>query len=207
MYRQHQTNNKNNQKNVIYNITGNNGQKINPDKMNGAMMINGVPHFPRPNGNTQRSNDLESRINREKNIRFRLKEQKDKFTYQPEKILFPFYQICRMHHPERTELTGKKVHEMRKIIYDEDFNPVSVKQAIISANRLQKFIDTAPENKYTLYETYEVIDIPPPTDLEIHTASSKILNGDSFLPAYQEGDGTFQYTKMENKRKGYFLDK
>jgi hypothetical protein len=138
--------------------------------MNGAMMVQGVPHVPHlPNTNikTHRVNNIDSLLEKEKNMRFQLRGQKDDFTYQPESKRFTFYQFCRMYNPGRTARNrGKKVHEMRKLVYDEDYQLVSKKEAIISKAKLQKFIDNAPDHKYTLYETYEIESVDLPSDLE-----------------------------------------
>lgn len=159
--------------------------------MNGAMMVNGVPHLPRTNIKTQKVNNIDDLLEREKVRRFQLSPQEEEFVYQPEKRIFTFYQFCRMHNPDRTEKNGGnvKIHEMRKLIFDEEYQIISKKEALISARKLEKFINKAPDHKYTLYETYEISSVDLPSDLELYTANSNILNGDSFLPAYQEGEG------------------
>lgn len=181
--------------------------KMRHQNMNGAMMFQGAPMLPNTNVKTQKINNIDSLVERERNRRFKLKGQDEDFKYQPEKSNFTFYQFCRMHNPERTARNrGKKIHEMRKLVYDEEYHVVSRKEALISRSKLQKFIDNAPDHKYTLYETYEIESIDLPSDLEILTANSNILNGDGFLPAYQENNGEFKYDS-EGGRKDYFLDK
>jgi len=176
--------------------------------MNGAMMVQGVPHLPNTNIKTQRVNNIESLLERERNMRFKLKGQKEDFMYQPESKRFSFYQFCRMHNPSRTDRkNGNKIHEMRKLVYNEEYQLVSKKEALISKDKLQKFIDKAPEHKYTLYETYEIESVDLPSDLELYTANSNILNGDAFLPAFQENDGSFKYDSNSEGKKNYFLDK
>lgn len=173
--------------------------------MNGAMMVQGVPYLPNTNIKTQKVNNIDSLVDRERNMRFTLKGQEEQFMYQPVKKQFTFYQFCRMHNPGRTERNnGRKVHEMRKLVYDEEYQLISKKKALISKEKLQKFIDNAPDHKYTLYETYEIESIDLPSDLELYTANSNILNGDTFLPAYQENDGGFKYN---DSRKDFLLDK
>lgn len=188
-------------RNVFNNMRGAN--------MNGAMMIQGVPHLSNVNVKTQKSNNIDALVEKERNMRFRLKGQDEKFDYRPEKKEFSFYQFCRMHNPGRTcRNNNKKVHEMRKLIYNEEYQVLSKKEALISAAKLQKFIDKAPDHKYTLYETYEIESVDLPSDLELYTANSNILNGDSFLPAFQDNGGEFKYDGSgSNGRKGYFLDK
>lgn len=194
-------NNSNSNMNVNRNVFDN----MRDQNMNGAMMIRGVPHLPNTSTKTQKINNIESLVEKEKNMRFRLKGQEDQFMYQPEKKKFTFYQFCRMHNPGRSaKKKGHKVHEMRKLKYDEEFQLISKKEALISKEKLQKFIDNAPDHKYTLYETYEITSVDLPSDLELYTANSNILNGDSFLPAYQDnGDGS-KYIPNEMKQD-YFL--
>jgi len=178
--------------------------------MNGAMMFQGVPRLPNTNIKTQKNNNIDSLVERERNMRFKLKDQDEMFSYQPEKKEFTFYQFCRMHNPGRTAKNkGRKVHEMRKLVYNEEYDIIARKEALISKSKLQKFIDSAPEHKYTLYETYEIESVDLPSDLEIYTANSNILNGDGFLPAFQENNGEFRYNddSGEGRRKNYFLEK
>jgi hypothetical protein len=185
-------------RNVFNNMRGKN--------MNGAMMVNGLPHLPNVNVKTQGKNNVDDLMERERAIRFQLKEQDEKFVYSPEKKRFTFYQFCRMHNPGRTARNnGKKVHEMRKLVYDEEFQLVSKKEALISKAKLEKFINKAPDHKYTLYESYEIESVDLPSDLELYTANSNILNGDSFLPAFQENEGGFTY--RDDGKNNYFLDK
>jgi hypothetical protein len=189
----------NTDRNVFDNMRGSN--------MNGAMMVQGVPQLANTNIKTQRVNNIDTLVENERNMRFKLKGNDEKFTYQPEKKEFTFYQFCRMHNPERSARNkGRKVHEMRKLIYDEEYRVISRKEALISKDKLQKFIDNAPDHKYTLYETYEIESVDLPSDLEVYTANSNILNGDSFLPAFQESECGFRYDG-ENRKKDYFLDK
>jgi hypothetical protein len=132
------------------------------------------------NNKSQRINNLDALLERERSTRFVLKSQDDNFIYQPEKRRFSFYQFCRMHNPGRTARNnGKKVHEMRKLIYDEEHNILEKKEALISAKKLDKFINKIPSHKFTLYETYEISLVDIPSDLEVFTAGSAILNGDS----------------------------
>lgn len=147
------------------------------------------PIYPRNEQKSQRRNDIYLASTKENNKRIKLVPQVDPFIYQPAKINFPFYQICRMHNPSRTaKNNGKKIHEMRKLIYDQDFQLVSKKEALIENDKLQRFIDKAPDNKYTLYETYEITSIDLPSDLELYTANSQILNGTTHMKCYDRDD-------------------
>lgn len=122
-------------------------------------------------------------------LKFKLGCHEEKSIYQPEKKNFSFYQFCRMHNPDRTiyhKNNKIKVHEMRKVVYDENYDIIRRKEALIKATDLKKFIDNLPENKYTIYETYEISLVDTPSDREMYTANSGILNGDSFYPAYSE---------------------
>ena len=150
---------------------------------------------------TQRINNIDALIEREKTQRFQLKTQDDDFIYQPEKKRFSFYQFCRLANPGKTQEAKRKykhfsddIHEFRKLVFNEEYEIVSQKEALISYSKLKKFIDKTPDHKYALYETYEIKFIDRPSDLEIYTANSDILNGNSFLPAYQENKGHSDYT-------------
>ena len=48
--------------------------------MNGAMMINGVPHLPRTNIKTQKVNNIDDLLEREKMRRFKLSPQDEEFV-------------------------------------------------------------------------------------------------------------------------------
>lgn len=195
-----------NNPNTNVNINRNVFDNMRDQNMNGAMMIQGVPHLPNTSMKTQKINNIESLVERERNMRFKLKGQEEQFIYQPEKKRFTFYQFCRMHNPGRSaKKKDRKVHEMRKLNYDEEFQLLSKKEALITKEKLQKFIDSAPDHKYTLYETYEINSVDLPSDLELYTANSNILNGDSFLPAYQDNENISKYNPNETKRD-YFLD-
>lgn len=134
--------------------------------------------------------DIDALAAREHTRRFKLVPQEDEFTYQPEKQNFSFYQFCRMHNPGQSQRIKEKrgvkvkIHEMRKLIYDEEYNLQTEKIALITADKLENFIKAAPDHKYTLYETYEIASIDYPSDLELYTANSQILNGSSHLEGY-----------------------
>lgn len=130
---------------------------------------------------------LEQLVQLESNRRFKLKNNDEEFVYNPEKHTFSFYQFCRMHNPDRSNGSNKyKIHEMRKLIFDEQYNLIYKKEALIDSVKLQKFISNAPNNKYTLYETYEIGLIDMPSDLELHTANSHILNGSPYMDGFDE---------------------
>lgn len=147
---------------------------------------------PRNITNNQKLNNIEELLEREKVRRFKLVPQEEEFVYQPEKKKFTFYQFCRMHNPDRTSSYAESnkgkmnIHEMRKLILDEEYQVISKKEALISASKLEKFIKNSPDHKYTLYETYEISDVDMPSDLELFTANSHILSGSSHVEGMQE---------------------
>jgi hypothetical protein len=144
---------------------------------------------PRVKSSNQRVNNIDNLLEREKVRRFKLMPQEEEFVYQPEKKKFTFYQFCRMHNPDRTKANGKKIkiHEMRKLVLDEEYQIISKKEALISAPKLEKFIKKSPDHKYTLYEIYEIASVDMPSDLELFTANSQILGGSSHVKGFQEG--------------------
>jgi len=165
------------------------------------------------NNRSQRINNLDALFDREKVTRFALAAQEEKFVYRPEKKLVSFYQFCRMHNPKRsTSVSTQKIHEMRKIVYNEEHQIVKSTEALISAPKLKKFIKSTPAHKFTLYETFDIKLIDMPSDLEVYTACSAILNGDSFLAGYDNDkpidsisnvdDGVFY--KMPTKEFDFF---
>jgi hypothetical protein len=144
---------------------------------------------PHNNHKSQRINNIEILAERENVKRFKLRAQEDPFVYKPEQMEFSFYQFCRMHNPDRTAKNKNiKVHEMRKLMYDEEFQLKSNKHAMISAYKLEKFINKAPDHKYTLYETYEISSVDLPSDLELYTANSQILNNSAHIEGIREDD-------------------
>jgi len=149
---------------------------------------------------SQRVNNLDALFDREKVTRFTLAAQEEKFVYRPEKKLVSFYQFCRMHNPKRSTST-QKIHEMRKIVYDEEHTIVKSTEALISAPKLKKFIKSTPAHKFTLYETFDIKLIDTPSDLEVYTACSAILNGDSFLAGY---DNDKPIDSISNVDEGVF---
>lgn len=140
--------------------------------------------------NTQKRNDIDILAARENRRRFKLVPQDDEFVYQPLKQNFSFYQFCRMHNPDRSKRIKLergikvKVHEMRKLVYDEEYNLLKESTALITSDKLQNFIKVTQDHKYTLYETYEIESIDYPSDLELYTANSQILNGSTYLEGY-----------------------
>lgn len=90
---------------------------------------------------------------------------------------------------------------MRKIVYDEEHTIVKSTEALISAPKLKKFIKSTPAHKFTLYETFDIKLIDTPSDLEVYTACSAILNGDSFLAGY---DNDKPIDSISNVDEGVF---
>lgn len=102
-------------------------------------------------------------------VKFRLKEQEDKFDYRPMKREYSFYQIC-------TFSKDDKRHVVRKLYYDEYGNMLRYNEEMIKKTILQKFLRRCPENKYTIYPTYDLDGVGMPQSNEIELAMSQILN-------------------------------
>lgn len=81
---------------------------------------------------------------------------------------FSFYQICHF------AIDGK--HGVRKLIYDTEGKLISYKENIVKREILDNFIKKSPEYKYVIYSVYQLKDIQPPSDNDILTARSQILN-------------------------------
>lgn len=81
---------------------------------------------------------------------------------------FSFYQICQFSIAEK--------YGVRKLIYDEFGNLIEYKENNIKKHILDNFIKKSPDYKYVIYSVYQLKDISYPTDNEILTARSQILN-------------------------------
>lgn len=114
--------------------------------------------------NSRQSRELET----DKKLMFRLKEQEEEFAYSPEQRNFTFYQIC--------QFAVDKKYQVRKLTYDEHGEVVKSKVAKIKKSKLEKFIKSCPEYKYTIYPAYNLDVVGPPQPNEILTAKSQILN-------------------------------
>jgi hypothetical protein len=116
-------------------------------------------------------NGFDNMLEKETKKRFKLKGQyEEEFTYQPVKRQFIFYQICSF------ELNGK--HQVRKVVFNENSEiiPSLTKESKVKKEKINKFLETCPEYKRAIYPTYNLDTVGYPSDLEILTAQSLILN-------------------------------
>lgn len=102
-------------------------------------------------------------------VKFRLKEQGNNINYKPISREYSFYQIC-------TFSRDNKKHVVRKLYYDEHGNVIRYNEEMIKKTILNKFLRRCPENKYTIYPTYDLDGVGMPQSNEIELAMSQILN-------------------------------
>lgn len=101
--------------------------------------------------------------------RLKLKLHEEQFVYKPDETTFTFYQICS--YPSKD-----KKHQIRKLFYDQDFKLLDKRESKIKKNKLDKFLKGADEHKYELIPTYEIDIVPLPSEAELMTVNSKLLN-------------------------------
>ncbi len=112
-------------------------------------------------------------LEKEEKKRFKLKGQhEEEFAYSPEKRLFTFYQICSF------EVKGK--HSVRRFTFNEKSEILHhlTKESRVKKSKINEFLERCPEYKFTIYPTYNFEIVGDPSDLEILTAQSRILNND-----------------------------
>jgi len=100
---------------------------------------------------------------------FKFVSKQDDMLYNPKKQLTSFYQICKMS-------CGKNYHTVRKVVVDEHGYTVSTKERNYKKSRLDKFLKTAPDNKYEIHPTHDITLINPPEPGTILAARSSLLN-------------------------------
>lgn len=101
--------------------------------------------------------------------RFKLKTYEEKFVYKPEETRFTFYQIC-------TYPSNDGKYQIRKLFYDQDFKLLNKRESKLKKKKLDKFLKGADEHKYELISTYEIKSVPLPSEAELMTVNSKLLN-------------------------------
>jgi hypothetical protein len=115
-----------------------------------------------------RKEKLEEALKNEDKMRFRLKVQEKEVVYNPDKRVFSFYQICKY--------DVNKKHHIRKLKYNEYCELIEYKESEIKKDKLNKFLNSCSNFKYSIYPCYNLDVIGFPDDNEILTAQSQILN-------------------------------
>lgn len=102
------------------------------------------------------------------NFKFKSYKKTDGQYYKPSKCTFSFYQICKF------PINNK--YNVRKIVYNELCIIISHKVGTFNKQILDNFINKTSPIKYALYPTYDFKFVDMPTDNDILTLKSQILN-------------------------------
>jgi hypothetical protein len=103
-----------------------------------------------------------------KTLNLRIGSQDEEFEYTPTHDRFSYYQIC--------GFASNDKYQVRKLIYNEMGEAVSIKTANVKNKKIQNFIKKCPKNRYCIIPVYELDQIEVPDQDSILLAMSPILN-------------------------------
>lgn len=105
-----------------------------------------------------------------KNIKFK-GETIDNLEYNPTQYQESFYQICQFKNP------STKLYEIRKVLFDHNFNIIKIFEKNYDSNAIRKFIKSPNNtNKFRLYPTNKINDIDKPNGGELMMVRSGLAN-------------------------------
>ena len=96
----------------------------------------------------------------------------DEMLYNPKKKTTSFYQVCKFKDDEEK-------HLVRKVILNERGDIISYREKKYSNKKINKFLETCPQNKYKIYNTLdlELVELPKPE--EILCSQSELLGSNN----------------------------
>ena len=119
-------------------------------------------------------------INLGKKIKFKGDNAED-LTYQPDSLKSSFYQICEC-------INKQKMHDTRKVIFDENYNIIKVYEKEYNWKTLEKFMKNNKDNKYQRRSYRDISDVKFPNKGELIIAASDLVNRKNNNP-YQDKSG------------------
>ena len=91
-------------------------------------------------------------------------------NYNPDKRIDTFYQICKFKNPYT------KLHELRKIFFDETGDILKISIKSYDANTIKSFIKCHNLNKYKIYPVIYIEHVDLPNKNDMTEVRSDLLN-------------------------------
>lgn len=123
-------------------------------------------------------------------------DKADDLIYKPDKFTDSFYQICQF----KNEKT--KLYPVRKVIFNEIYEPIQVFEKEYDAKTLRKFMHQNNNNKYKIYPVNKLTYLAPPNSSDFMCRHSdltkdKIYNKWGNMQCY-DSYNDFNYGGLQN---------